>query len=424
VAGRRWGKSVYASVELLEAGLQHIQAKKPDHYQGYWVFPTYRQGKRVAWRFLKDLTRPWATHSNETELSVELLDRGTICIAGADKPDSLRGPGIHKLAMDEYADMKPDAWFEVLRPALADKQGSATFLGTPKGWNHFKDLYDMALDPAAEEWEAFSFTTLDGGRVTEEEINAAKAEMDARTYRQEFLATFETVAGRVYYNFSREESVRNDLVDTGGDLHIGMDFNVNPMTALIWVKAGDEAHFIDEIVIPNSNTLEMAKEIKRRYHLTKGVPTLKGGGLSAEVVYQDVPRKMIVHPDPSGKARKTSAPVGETDFTILQEQGFEVRARRKAPGVADRINNMNAMLMNAEGRRRVFFHPRCKVAIRAFDGLIYKKGTSKPDESQSALVPGFGEVEIIHITDAGGYSMDYEFPIKKSNLLRVKRIRV
>jgi hypothetical protein len=424
VAGRRWGKSVYAGVDLLEAGLQHIQERQPDHYQGYWVFPTYRQGKRVAWRFLKDLTRPWTTHCNETELSVDLMDRGTICIAGADKPDSLRGPGIHKLAMDEYADMKPDAWFEVLRPALADKEGSATFLGTPKGWNHFKDLYDLALEDTTGTWQAFSYTTLQGGRVTAQEIEDAKKDMDDRTYRQEFMATFETVAGRVYYNFDRRESVRDDLVDTGGDLHIGMDFNVNPMTALIWVKAGNQVHFIDEVVIPNSNTLEMAREIKRRYNRLKGVPTLVGQSLQREVVYMDVPRKMIVHPDPSGKSRKTSAPVGQTDFTILEDEGFEVRARRAASGVSDRVNNVNAMLKNADGDRRAFFHPRCKVAIRAFDGLIYKKGTSKPDDKQTAVVPSLGEVEIIHITDAGGYSIDYEYPITKTGLLRVKRIRV
>jgi hypothetical protein len=168
----------------------------------------------------------------------------------------------------------------------------------------------------------------------------------------------------------------------------------------------------------------MAREIKRRYHRLKGVPTLVGQSLQREVVYMDVPRKMIVHPDPSGKSRKTSAPVGQTDFTILEDEGFEVRARRAASGVSDRVNNVNAMLKNADGDRRAFFHPRCKVAIRAFDGLIYKKGTSKPDDKQTAVVPSLGEVEIIHITDAGGYSIDYEYPITKTGLLRVKRIRV
>src|ERR1700680_3496152 len=111
-------------------------------------------------------------------------------------------------------------------------------------------------------------------------------------------------------------------------LLIGMDFNVNPMTAVVGQRFGDQCHIIDEIVLPNSNTQEMMEEITRRY-----------GGHEA-----------IVHPDPSADSRKTSAPVGETDLTIIERGGLLVY-RTSPYKVVDRINSVNAMLLNAKGSR-------------------------------------------------------------------------
>lgn len=161
-------------------------------------------------------------------------------------------------------------------------------------------------------------------------------------------------------------------------LLIGMDFNVNPMSAVIGQRAGDECHIIDEIVLPNSNTQEMLREINRRY-----------GG-----------REGIVHPDPSADSRKTSAPVGETDLTIIERAGWPVY--RTAPyKVVDRTNSVNAMLYNAQGRRRLLISPRCTHLTKALDGLTYKEGTKIPDRSSG----------LDHITDALGYLIMGVFPI-------------
>jgi hypothetical protein len=110
----------------------------------WYVAPTYKQGKRIAWKPLKDLTRPyWAARPNETDLRIELISGGTICLRGADNYDSLRGDGLDFLVLDEYASIAREAWTEVLRPALADRQGRALFIGTPRGFS--RDLCCVRL---------------------------------------------------------------------------------------------------------------------------------------------------------------------------------------------------------------------------------------------------------------------------------------
>ena len=158
-----------------------------------------------------------------------------------------------------------------------------------------------------------------------------------------------------------------------------MDFNVDPMSACIASKAGDELHIWDEITIANGNTAEMAAEIIRRYG----------------------PRDIRVYPDPSGRARRTSAPVGETDLAILRHAGFHVIAPRKAPAVVDRINALQALLMNGAGRRRLFVHPGCRQTIKSLEGQTYKEGTSQPMKDGTD-----------HMADAAGYLVWGEFPIQ------------
>lgn len=196
VAGRRFGKTYLALVELCKA------ASVRGHLAWY-VGPTYKQAKRIAWKPLKEMTRPfWATKPNETDLRIDLVWGGTICVRGADNYDSLRGDGLDFLVLDEYASIAREAWDAVLRPALADRQGRALFIGTPRGFNHFHELFEGA--EARPDWEAFQFTTAEGGNVPAEELVSAAHYLDERTYRQEFEASFVNLGiGRVYYSFER-----------------------------------------------------------------------------------------------------------------------------------------------------------------------------------------------------------------------------
>src|ERR1700722_4793779 len=248
VAGRRFGKTYLAIVELIR------DAWGPGRIVWY-VAPTYRQAKRIAWKALKAMTKPyWAKTPNETDLTIELISGGTISLRGADNFDALRGCGLDFIVLDEYASMNPAAWTEVLRPALADRQGRALFIGTPHGHNHFYDMYEAARDQA--NWARFQFTTEQGGNVALEELQSATVELDPCTFRQEFQAMFErNGVGLVYYAFSREHHVRSLSYDPKHPLFWAVDFNIDPLCSVIGQIINNRVYILDELILPNSNTL-------------------------------------------------------------------------------------------------------------------------------------------------------------------------
>lgn len=201
--------------------------------------------------------------------------------------------------------------------------------------------------------------------------------------------------GRVYSSFENkpypagnlDESIR----DHGGELLVGMDFNVNPMTAVIGIRAADELLILDALELQTSNTEEMAAEIRTRY------PN----------------RRIVVCPDPAGNQRRSSAPVGQTDFTVLQRAGFEVRASRAAIPIVDRVNNLQAMLCH-DGRRRLRVLPaRTRPLILSLANQVYKEGTSQPEKGQYD-----------HLNDALGYLCWQEFNLLQSNHAVVGSFRI
>lgn len=375
VAGRRFGKTHLSIRQLC------YHAKEPDRNVWY-VAPTYKQAKQIVWRKLKHKLQDlrWAKKVNESELTIELKNGSLISLKGADNADSLRGVGLDYLILDEFADIDPEAWYEVLRPTLADKEGGALFIGTPKGignWAH--DIYNMPTENP-EQWASYQYTTIDGGNVKAEEIEAAKRDLDERTFRQEFLATFETYAGRIYYSFERKGNVLTIEPINTDVLHIGIDFNIDPMSAVIAVRLKDTLYVIDEIRMFSSNTQELVDEIKARY-----------------------PRSKIwAYPDPAARQRKTSAG-GATDLTILQNAQFVVKCPTSHTPVRDRINAVNSRLCDSTGIRHLFIAPNCKYTIEGLERQTYKEGTTQPDKES-----GYD-----HQMDALGYMVDYQFPIRK-----------
>ena len=375
VAGRRFGKTHLSIRELAK------YARIPNQ-EVWYVAPTYRQAKQIVWRKLKHKLQDlkWTRRVNESELSIELKNGSVISLKGADNADSLRGVGLDYLVMDEFADIDPEAWYEVLRPTLADKQGGALFIGTPKGmgnWAH--DLYNMPSEQP-DQWQSFQYSTIDGGNVKPEEIEAARRDLDERTFRQEFMATFETYAGRIYYAFDRKENILT-ITDAKLDiLHIGIDFNIDPMSAVISLRYGDKLYVVDEIRMFSSNTAELVAEVSARYPKSK----------------------IWAYPDPASRQRKTSAG-GATDLTILQNAGWIVKCPQSHTPVRDRINAVNSRLKDSTGIRHLHFSPTVKYTIEGLERQTYKEGTSQPDKES-----GYD-----HMMDALGYMVDYQFPVRK-----------
>lgn len=373
--GRRFGKSHLAIREIAKF------ARYPNQTV-FYVAPSYRQAKQIIWKKLKKklISINWVRKTNETELSLELVNGTIISLKGAENYDSLRGVGINFLVIDEMADIAPEAWTEVLRPALSDTQGHALFLSTPKGFNFFKEIYDRAK--TTPNWAAFQFTTLDGGNVPPEEVEQARIDLDARTFAQEFLATFEKYSGIIAYafgehNYKTIDKPSNDLET----IIIGCDFNHSPLTACIMRQTKQGLECYDEIVLYGSNTNELVDEIRNRYPKNP----------------------IVVYPDPAGVQRKTSAN-GQTDIKILQNAGFKVVYRHQHPMVKDRINAANSLFhMRADNTTRFYIDPRCKNTIKSLLNYSYKEDSQIPDKNA-----GWD-----HQFDALTYAIEFLYPIKK-----------
>ena len=208
----------------------------------------------------------WISKVNYSDLTITLKNKSLIQLRSSDNFNSLRGVGLDFICIDEFSDVDERAWFEVLRPTLSDKsrEGSALFLGTPRGFGNWSyNLYTRQDND--KNWQSFQFTTLDGGQVSQSEIDQAKNDLDDRTFRQEYMASFEKYSGQIYYNFDREQNVIEHYASTTNSIHIGIDFNIDPVSAVISEVKQDDLYVYDEIVIYSSNTDELVEEINNRY---------------------------------------------------------------------------------------------------------------------------------------------------------------
>ena len=191
VAGRRFGKSYLACIELVRGAIE-----RPGEVYFYCA-PTYRMAKDIAWKVMKSLVpKEWIATKNESDLKIELTNGSQIELKGTENAMALRGRSLSGVVMDEAAFMDEGVWFEVIRPALADKQGWGLFISTPEGTaSWFYDLWCYVEDSNAQDWKRWSFTTIEGGNVPPEEVEAARSQLDPRTFRQEFEASFENLSG-------------------------------------------------------------------------------------------------------------------------------------------------------------------------------------------------------------------------------------
>jgi len=363
-SGRRFGKTY-----LCIARLVNWAATKPNSLNWY-VTANYRMAKQIAWRQLKAMIPPdVCVKRNESELSLELVNGSIIALKGAENPDTLRGVSLSTLIVDEAAYVKQDAWEMVLRPALSDQGGPAWFITTPAGLNWFHDLWEQAQQEP--DWRTFSYSTIEGGNVSQEEIDAAKRTLDERTFRQEYLASFETLSGRVYPDFF-DDNISDTVQDTGAEIYWGTDFNVSVMAGVLGSRVGDTLHIWDELAVNQSNTDEVCTLLKERFP----------------------DRKIIAYPDPTGSARKTSS-AGKTDHDIIRRYGFSCISPKAPWSVKDKINATNWMIRTADGHLKLFVHPRCKHTIKALKNVTYKQGADEYVIDKSAGIE--------HWTDGLGY---------------------
>lgn len=247
VAHRRCGKTVACINDQIRRA---IMLDRPDGRFAY-IAPLFNQAKDVAWTYLKQYAAPLlAGPPNETELRVDLLNGARIRLYGADNPDRLRGIYLDGVVLDEFADMAPSVWGEVVRPLLSDRQGWATFIGTPRGHNQFYDVFDRASREPAE-WLALKLRASETGILLQSELDAARRDMTPEQYEQEFECSFEAAIVGAYYGRDMAELDRQGRIaeveaEVSLPVHTAWDLGIGDSTAIwFWQMVGNEIRVID-----------------------------------------------------------------------------------------------------------------------------------------------------------------------------------
>lgn len=377
VAGRRGGKTFLSTRELCRF------ASQPNSVVWY-LTNSRQQAKSLVWDKLKKKLKHlrWIKDTNESELTIYLVNGSKICLKSAEQGDNLRGESLNFIVLDEFADIDLDTiWNQIVRPSLSDKKGHALFIGTPKPGNQTaRDLYDNYLTKKG--WMSFTYTTIEGGFVDADEIEQARQDLSPKVFAQEYLASWQSFAGVIMYEFGA-----HNIMPVAGpaskneSLMCSVDFNITPLCAQIGRNTTTGIEVFDEIILENSNTTELAQEIRNRY------PT----------------NPITCFPDPAGVQRKTSAN-GNTDIKILETAGFATRYHRQHPLVKDRINACNSLFfVRPDGTTRFKIDPKCKFTIKSLKNWTYKQDTMIPEKDS-----GWD-----HACDSLGYMIEYLYPIKK-----------
>ncbi len=404
LAGRRGGKTVLGGVELLRGA-----AERTGVY--YYVAPTYRMAKDIAWDTYKRIIPDrWIRKKNESNLKIDLINGSSIYLKGSEDPDALRGPALTGVVLDECAFQTEYTWRSVIRPALSDRGGWALFTTTPSpegtaGW-----FYELVLqlqgsddvDPGLEQldpeqWGLYEYTSLQGGNIPLAEIEEARRTLALEVFEREYEAKILSNTGLVASCFSMlnlDSTVEDDL---NLPLYIGMDFNNDPLTAIcaniVRVKGrAVELRVFNELNLKGATTWDMAEVLNDLYGEN---------------------RRKIACPDPTGKRKQTSG-VGVSDHQILRKAGITVYAPEAPYNIADKIRAVNAALRTADGEVHTKINPRCRELIKSFRTLGYAEGTRMPNK----------KLGVDHSFDAFGYLCLGRFNMNKGETGAITTHRV
>jgi len=397
-SGRRSRKTLIGKRKTLLAAMDN-----PGHSY-FCGAPTHAQAKNIYWNDLKRDTYYFRKAISETELKITLLNGSVIQVVGLDKPERIEGTPWHGCHITEIGNVKETAWGENIRPVLSDTGGWAILDGVPEGMNFLYDLALYACDGAlprslpkigsfAEsksdpQWCYYHWFSSDV--LNPEEIHAAKMQLDERTFRQEYEGSFESYEGLAYWAFSEKNLDLSINYNPGEHVHIGMDFNVDPMTATFNHVRGDDLFQFGEAYLNHSNTYQMVDHIKERF---------------------DVGR-CVIYPDSTGAS--TSSNATRSDIGILQSVGFKILAHKANPYQKDRINAVNSKMMAGDGKPHYFINPKnCPKTINDWNKVeSLADGRLNKDQEKTGLV---------HISDAQGYLINYLFPVLKTEAWSIRR---
>ena len=312
----------------------------------------------------------------------------------------MRGTGQYFVIADEVTSWKgagmnlKESWESIIQPCVATRwspsnakrynanSGRALIISTPMGYDYFYEMYNR--QDADAQWNSYHYTYKDSPYLDDEEIERVKLTLVPLKFAREYTASFEDSGNNVFYTFDRSKHIDKDLpaFEEGEDVHVAIDFNVGIMASVIFALRGGQIHILDEMQgHPDTESLAMALKNKYQGH------------------------RITAYPDPSGRARKSSAAVGRTDFSILEAAGIRTRAHSKAPPMIDSVAAVNKKFMNANGDIDMYVHPKCNNTIKSLERTAWVE--SNPDTATICKKEG-----VEHWTDGLRYAVEYLFPIR------------
>lgn len=295
--GRRFGKTTEAAEEIKGKALG-----KPCRI--VYVAPTYQQARDIAWEQLKTELRPIITKINDSrlEIRVRTQDNGesVILLRGWESIETLRGQKFDFIVIDEIAQMRNfwANWHEVIRPTLTDTRGEALFISTPKGFNHFYDLFQLENDDT--DFKSFHFTSYDNPFLPVEELDKAKAELTEDRFAQEYLADFRKTEGLVYKEFSRERHTYDQKAINRAETILGVDFGFTNPAVILEIIRDDDSHYwiVSEWYRPGKTNIELIEYCKSLNPAVvypdpaepDRIEEMKRHGLNCREVNKDIPK--------------------------------------------------------------------------------------------------------------------------------------
>jgi PBSX family phage terminase large subunit len=345
--GRRWGKTTLAILEMVAKAVFKEDARI------VYIAPTYQQARDISWAELKKITLPIAINTNEArlEITVKTKNGGTsiIWLRGWESVETLRGQRFDFVVIDEIASMRNFwlNWEEVIRPTLTDRKGEVLFISTPKGFNHFYDLFNKDIKDT--DYKSFHFTTYDNPHLPVEEIDKAKQELPEDRFAQEYMADFRKQEGLVYKEFSRDRHVIHTLPTDFAEVIAGIDFGFTNPTAVIHIaRDRDENYYVTGEWYKTGRTEEQIAEYVRSCNFNR------------------------VYPDPESPSA----------INVLNTKGIAVvEVVKNKDSIQNGINRIRELLK----RGKLKIHKDCTALINEFETYAYPEKRPNQNEYENPI---------------------------------------
>lgn len=356
--------------------------------------PTREQAKKIFWNDLKLLSfsESFKKKPSETELKIFFPNDTTLTVLGLDEPARFEGAAWTGGGIDEFGNMKENAWNENIMPALdtvdprrPNYRAWCWIFGVPEGMNHYYNLAEYAETANDPLWKVFHWKSAE--ILPDDVIDAAKRVLSPMQFRQEYEASFETASGRVYDDYGSHNHTTEAILPHEQILWFH-DFNYTPLSSGIGVRRGDSLFLLDEIILTSAVAKQSALEFVEKYKTHKN-------------------KNVLVYGDPAGRAGEKHG--HQSDYTeiesVLRSHGwkFERRVKMSTRSIKDGQNAVRAKVLNAKGDTTLFVNIKtAKWIHEGFTRCTLKKGSTFLEDDAD---------DHQHIMSAVRYLVDYEFPI-------------